>query len=229
MPSKSSAPFPLLLEPPAGLSGLTRWWDARDLTAGPVSSWFDRVTNDELAQSSGPLQPTATTGQTPNGQPAVVFSGSNLLDLATPGNLVLDDKSTIFFVQKIASVANCSIADASPGQPQCAQVIGSSSNKLRYIADISATSLLTAVAASWINIGWEIDHAGGDSYMFATPAAEFHFTGTNRTQTGLRLGGNNASAGEYPGAIAAALVYNRILSHAELLQLAVWATDTFGV
>jgi len=67
-------------------------WDAADLAASPVALWPDASGNGfDLAQAVGANQPTWTAASGPNGNPSVLFDGSNdslanaALNLPAPG------------------------------------------------------------------------------------------------------------------------------------------------
>jgi Concanavalin A-like lectin/glucanases superfamily len=91
---------------PLGVSGLKLWLDATTTPTGAVASWTDKSGNGNNAlQASGANQPTNTASQI-NGKPALIFTDSSYMSIASNAGLSWTGNVTIFFAGDTSTVGS---------------------------------------------------------------------------------------------------------------------------
>lgn len=225
----SSSPFLLLYSGgttglnPVSISGLKVWFDANQLNLADstlVSTWTDSSGNGNNATAAGGNRPTYKVN-IKNSKPAVQFSGTNLMTTAAFG-AALSQPSTVFLVGQAAGAST--FMDG---------IIAGS----RHLLDFNTGTTVRALAGSGItsnatvaqfNYFTVIFNGASSSLQVNANTAVSGDTGAN-TLTGVTLGANFTPTASLNGYIGEVLIYNALLSAAQITQVQNYIKAKWGL
>lgn len=225
-------------QPP--VSGYLAWYDASQITGqsdgSSLSAWSDLSSNGyNMSQSTGADQPTyysSTAGKLINGLPAVWFNGTS--DRMTNSTSVSLANCSIFAVVQLTSDTNNAtiLGSSASGGLQLRTNTGARLNLLAEgTTDIGADSSGEITPGS--------NNAGAATYDSTTGAYAFYVnsgtattTGTNATTISshaMVLGFNGSNTSEFwDGAIAEVIVYNSVLTGAQITSTFTYLNNKWG-
>ena len=227
---------------PKGIDGLYAWFDANDSStitkdsSNKVSKWTDKSGNSlgsnlDLLQSSSSLQPTWTSGDK-NGLTTLNFSGSYM---KTDTSVSIPSESqpiTYFFVAKTGSSGERIIFDGSYGSSSdyedWRQNIGKNGSN-NWFVDGGATST-GASNTTWYYATAIFNGSSGQLNLNGTTISSTLTTGTRKLRFGtMGTWSDGTSSQRWEGTIAEFIVYNRLLTSAEILEVETYLKDKWGL
>jgi len=229
-------------------SGLLLWLDADDsesfvLTGSDVDLWNDKSgNNNDAVQEVSSNKPAKVNG-VQNGKPVVRFDGSDdnmaLSDLLIPNNV------TAFFVTRNSEQSSGGSAHrsvlASEDDPYQANGKGYGFGYSRSdvdgfrvaLGDGTENDLVTSSKTSTENmeiVSFIKNGANAEIWRNQVSDVTGTLTRTSDFSTGYRLGADiNSSERFYDGDVAEIIIYDRVLSDAEKLQVESYLEDKWGI
>jgi hypothetical protein len=233
---------------PRQIAGLAAWWDSTDnstiTTDTGVSAWRDKVNSYTLSQSTGANQPTLSTI---NGKQAFDYNGSTQFLLSSAAGLAAEgtgasavNDTTIFYVLVPDTVAAMqavmwgSSTDANPVYAAIAPHTGSVWRTFYrpvssgvFVSSTATYSTATPYVVATLTSGSIIGRVNGGEVI-----------NTSNTQSAVGLSVNQFAVGALArttianlldGRIGDVLVYNRVLTAAEVQRVERWLAGKFGV
>lgn len=195
---------------------LLGWWDARrtdlitDAGAGAVSAWADIVGGMSLAQGSAGNRPVLTANVFGNGDPGVVFDGTDdYLEIASVGSFPIGAEPCEMFVlcgndspvDDTATRCSFGYGNNNAQRVMFYQRSGAAQHIGRLTVGTGAASI-NALALTVDFIGQHVVHAriGPDYRTIALDRQQEGYTvgAVNTANTRTRMGANaNATVGQY--------------------------------
>jgi len=205
---------------PDTIPGLEVWLDANDITtitkdgADKVSEWRSKANQGTVTQGNAPDQPTHGVTLL-NGHPTVEFASLHYMQSAAFSS-PFSQPNTIFVVGKRdTTLADNYFIDG---------IVGGS----RHADFVSATNTNEIFAGTGLSDGNTVNlNPEIHTILFNTASTEFYINGVrtiagvegSQTLTGLTVGASSAIAGFLDGFIAEIIIYDRLLTAQERLQV----------
>ena len=228
---------------PKGIDGLYAWFDANDSStitkdgSNLVEKWADKSGNSlgtklDLLQSTSGDKPVYTTGGR-NSLPILDFSSTKNLSTSTSVTIPEEEKNTYFFVTKRGGSNSEEVlmdgvgTNAQPYNWRQNIVKSSSGNVWQY----GGRSSSTAIGTDWLYATISIDGSQDTNNVLRVDGSQVD-TGASNGRS-MRFGtigawNGGASAGSWNGEIAEIIMYNRLLTSAEILEVEAYLKDKWG-
>lgn len=248
---------PRLLRPlasgfsPRQIAGLAAWWDSTDnstiTTDTGVSAWVDKVNGYTLDQATGANQPTLSTI---NGKQAFDYNGSSQFLEADDAGLIAEangasvNDTTIFYVGEIDAVSSSaygvafgSTDDGTPVYAVLQPIQSGSVWRVFYRGDDNNNQTLVSSTAQYSNgTPYVLAQSTASSIVGRANGAEVvsaSNTASGDTMLTTRLGvgalARTSVSNYWNGRIGDVLIYNRVLTTAEIQRVERWLAGKFGV
>ena len=225
-----ATPSEPLLNLPIPLSGLLAWWDVAKISAAEgdaVSTVTDLSGNGYDLTSSSTNRPTYT--RTAAGPfPALYFDGVN--DGMTNGSLITDRRALTTFTV---------IRPLRSGLQNTFLALGSNQFRLQHYQTVAqlyngSSYLFGALTGSQVPIydDWQIVTTTNDasnSIVYKGPYTQSDTALSAGGQTAIALGRDDASSTFFKGHIAEVIVYNRVLTATERMQVEARLRAKYGI
>ena len=215
---------------PIPSSGLLAWWDVSKLGAAEGESQptlTDQSGNGYDLTSSGSNRPTYTRTQA-GSFPALYFDGTD--DGMSNGSIATDRRSltTISVIRPLRS-----------GTQNAFLALGSNQFRLQHKDTVAqlyngSSYLFSALSGSQIPVydDWQIittTHDASLSYAYRGPYTFADAALSAGSMTGAALGRDDASSTFFRGYVAEVIVYNRVLSLTERMQVEARLRAKYGI
>jgi hypothetical protein len=246
---------PRLLRPtptgfdPRRIAGLAGWWDSTDnstiITSTGVSSWADKSGNGyTLTQGTGANQPTLSNI---NGKQAFAYNGSSQFLSSTAAGLVAfasgaDRPPLTFFAVSVSNVTDAgryvaAFASTVNVQPIYSSMHPSTSAQWRgfYRPNAVLQTVPTSTATYSTSVAYVVSTAVGSSYVGRANGTQVINASNDATgqidcdRFGVGVLARGSPIGYTNGLIGDVLVYNRVLTTAEIQRVERWLAGKFGV
>jgi hypothetical protein len=248
---------PRLLRPtptgfdPRRIAGLAGWWDSTDnstiTTDTGVSAWRDKVNSYSLGQSTGANQPTLSTI---NGNQAFDYNGSSQFLESTAAGLLAEangssvNDTTIFYVGVIDAVSSSAYAvafgsstSANPAYAALQPIQSGSVWRAFWRGDTAAGQVVVSSTAGYVTgtpyvvvqstAATIVGRVNGSQVLSTSNTASTDSMTTTRLGVGALA--RNTVASYWDGRIGDVLIYNRVLTTAEIQRVERWLAGKFGV
>jgi len=240
---------------PKSIAGLAAWWDSTDnstiTTSTGVSAWRDKVNSYTLDQSTGANQPTLSNI---NGRQAFDYNGSSQFLRSEDAGLIALSSGAVAPQLTTFCVA---VTDATGDQRLVSFASNTDTNTMHLTAEFATgsvwrvfyrpgplgTPLVTNTAGSYSTATpYVVTYHSGSTLTGRANGAQQVTAANSLTASGtaptlmslgclLRIVGGtpNTAATFLDGRIGDVLIYNRVLTLAEIQRVERWLAGKFGV
>ena len=206
------------------------WYDAFTTPAGSVASWTDKSGNGfHLTQGTGSAQPTCTAN-TLAGKNVLLFDGGD--KLIGPAGMygISAGASTAFMVSNSTTAV---------GRPILGTAAGLSSYAFRYVSSSldfvnNGVGLTQAILLpGFTALDWNIFRGSRSGTAQAIQrnngTASTNSLGANVTLDEFQVGAGPGAANFHTGGIAEIIIYNRLLTAGEMVQINRYLSNKWGI
>ncbi len=185
--------------------------------------WTDSSGNGNNATATG-TKPTLATGASPNGSPAVVFSGSNPMGLAS--SIPVGSYTVLAYVKPATGAGPYALLGGASGAFEY-RIYNSKQDDLRQQqADLGSES--TAMSTSAFNVIDTVVTSSGISFRLNGSADGTNAASSALTQPISAIGARASSGGEnFSGSICEIDIYSGVLTPAQIIAVEASFTNNY--